>query len=77
MANKIPVKNIKVKIKSLSGDIFLGNLNINGFERYSDFIMGNVDDYINLSGASINGQGDSFVTIFKINIGHIIPEDGK
>ena len=75
MNNKItPVKNIRVMIKSLSGDIIIGNININGFDRYSDFMDKNISDCISISKAMINGDNFHFVTVFKSNIAYIQPE---
>ena len=74
MNNKtVPIKNIKVQVKLISGDVVIGDLNISGFDRYSDFIKKNNDDCINLSKALINAQslGNIFVTIFKSNITYI------
>jgi len=68
---EIPVKNIKVKIKSIQGDIFIGDLNINGFNRLSDFLDENKSDFIKLAAASANGQGPDFFAITKLNICYI------
>ena len=75
------IKTLKVTITLLNDQILDGTLNIIGYQRFSDFLEGDVKSNIQLfdviNGIGIKGATKRFVVIPKTSILYYEPFDEK
>lgn len=71
----IPTKDLEVTAIFKSGIKMNGCINIIGFDRLSDFLNNDKDQYIKLYKATVKGVGGVTVVIPKSSIDYYIPKD--
>ncbi len=77
MSYKTPIKTARIKIKLISGKWIQGNININGYARFTDFLEDHTHLYIKaydcVFGNSETTPPIPFIAIPKTSIEYYIP----
>ncbi len=75
------LNKLEIVVTLVTGEVIIGEINLMGYKRFSDFIEKNHDHHIKLFNArgnhAISGSKPRFLVIPKVNICYYEPDDGN